>query len=450
MKRLIETGLMYGNLVHVGGPLMVARYNRALKRLLGRTTTLTDFYVDISGFSPEVAQELGDPLYLNPNGVNRQFILMTPDQKYAPLLDAKFSFSRDVLRDYIDTNEAALFALTARDAVVGELLNSVFSADDPAHLLNIKRITVQADTTEAVLRNAGKLTGKIDEFMTRDDAWQDQALIDEMIALAETTGDVTRNPVALQYPDQTHDSFWTAHFGGAFIKRYDGKLTIIAHDPEQFSHIKNAKVMGLDDKTKIAKYLFANGLVEPILTAQGIDSAAIVQRKMDMLIAATLAQQGVSDIPLGSGSLRRLGRRLGNHMPPAVFGLQAVFQSATDGGDLPKIRADDPTFFYLLRATAGGHGPLVNRLLAAMAPGDFRQLFICHKESFYDAYNAQPDAMKDFVVNFLQSEYMGNKAATRQALFGHMPQGPWSTQTAPDPMDDMVAAVGPWGAVKRG
>ena len=141
MKRLIETGLMYGNLVHVGGPLMVARYNRALKRLLGRTTTLTDFYVDISGFSPEVAQELGDPLYLNPNGVNRQFILMTPDQKYAPLLDAKFSFSRDVLRDYIDTNEAALFALTARDAVVGELLNSVFSADDPAHLLNIKRNT---------------------------------------------------------------------------------------------------------------------------------------------------------------------------------------------------------------------------------------------------------------------------------------------------------------------
>lgn len=53
MKRLIERGLMFGNLFHVAAPVLVERYNRALRHLTGKTTALTDFHVDISGFSPK-------------------------------------------------------------------------------------------------------------------------------------------------------------------------------------------------------------------------------------------------------------------------------------------------------------------------------------------------------------------------------------------------------------
>jgi len=120
VKRLIEKGLMFGNLFEVASPPLVDRYNRALRHLTGKTTQLTDFHVDISGFSPEIGFEFGDDLYLNPNGCNRQFILMSTEQKSAPLLNAKFSFSRDVLREFIERNEAKLFALTTRDAVAGE------------------------------------------------------------------------------------------------------------------------------------------------------------------------------------------------------------------------------------------------------------------------------------------------------------------------------------------
>ena len=52
MIRLIQRGLMYGNLFHVASPALVQRYNRALDHLTGKRTTLTDFYIDISGFSP--------------------------------------------------------------------------------------------------------------------------------------------------------------------------------------------------------------------------------------------------------------------------------------------------------------------------------------------------------------------------------------------------------------
>ena len=98
MNRLIQSGLMFGNLVHVTSPALVERYNRALQHLTGKTTDLTDFHIDIAGYSPEVGDDLNDHLYLNHNGVNRQFILLTTQQKTAPLLDAKFSTSRGILR----------------------------------------------------------------------------------------------------------------------------------------------------------------------------------------------------------------------------------------------------------------------------------------------------------------------------------------------------------------
>ena len=64
MKRLIDKGLMFGNLIRVDSPALVERYNRALKKLTGKVTAETEFHIDISGFSPEVGDELGDPRYL--------------------------------------------------------------------------------------------------------------------------------------------------------------------------------------------------------------------------------------------------------------------------------------------------------------------------------------------------------------------------------------------------
>lgn len=156
MNRLIRLGLMFGNLIPVDSPALVDRYNRALEHLTGKTTTLTDFHIDISGFSPRWAK-LDDPLYLNENGCNRQFILLTTAQKSAPLLNASFSTSRHILRQFIETNEAQLFALTARDAVAGELLNSVFSVTNPARLNDIRKIEIEADTTTGLVRDAEKL-----------------------------------------------------------------------------------------------------------------------------------------------------------------------------------------------------------------------------------------------------------------------------------------------------
>ena len=60
MMRLVRRGLMFGNLFEVRSPTLVERYNRALEHLTGRRTALTEFHLDISGYSPEIGDEFGD------------------------------------------------------------------------------------------------------------------------------------------------------------------------------------------------------------------------------------------------------------------------------------------------------------------------------------------------------------------------------------------------------
>ena len=447
MKRLIEKGLMFGNLIHIESPALVDRYNRALKHLTGKQTGLNDFHIDISGYSPEIGDELGDRLYLNHNGVNRQFILLTTEQKHSPLLHAKFSTNRDILRDFIIQNDAQLFALTATDAVAGELVNSVFSVSDPVRLFDLRKIRIEADTTSGSLRHANELAGLVERFKSDDDAWFDDVLIAEMITVAQKSGDVVRNPVKLDLTEFEQRNFWTAHFGGLYVfQDIEHPAVIASQGKDGLKDLPINRVFDLSQRNQIAKFLKINDLVEPIVRARGVDGAAIVQQKMDFVVIDTAASLGLDLSGLGRTDLRRLARQNRDALPPEFGGLNALENWARGGGDWPRITSDHPAYFYTLRATDTRDRDLVNMLLAELSPLDIRQLFICHKDLFYQLYATWPDAKKTYVVDFLDREYQVDKAGARAALFGHEPD---MTGAIPARVDDLIERVGPWGAIRR-
>ncbi len=449
MKRLIKSGLMFGNLVHVDSPALVERYNRALKHLTGKTTSLEDFYIDISGYSPEVGHELQDHLYLNHQGVNRQFILLSTPQKTAPLLNAKFSTSRGILRQFIEDNESALFALTTRDAVAGELVNSVFVVSDPVRLFDIHRVEVEADTTGNTLREAGELAAMVDDFKTREDAWFDDVLIAKMIGHAKKTGDIIRNPVLLKTMEFDQCDFWTAHFGGCYIFRsVDHPAMITAGDKSALGDLPIKYVFNLRDRNRIAKFFEYNDLVEPMVKARGIDAAAILRQKMDFIVVDAAQDAGIDLSGATRRDIRRLARQHADQLPDAYHGLRQLVNWAEGAGDWPRISSDHPAYFYSLRAADTPNRDLINMLLAELAPMDVRQLFICHKQLFYQLYRGWSDTKRSYVVDFLQREYQVDKAGARAALFGH--DAPMEEERrGPPPREDMIKRVGPWGAVTR-
>lgn len=449
MKRLIERGLMFGNLIEVSSPALVERYRRAMKHLCGRETTLDDFHIDISGYSPEIGAELGDDLYLNPNGANRQFILLTTAQKHAPLLNAKFSTNRGIIRQFIDTNESQLFALTARDAVAGELQNSVFEISTPAKLLDIRRITVVADTIGGHVADAGKLATKIDQFRNAPDAWRDDVLIAEMITLAKKTGDVTRVPIALPQMTFEQPNFWTSHFGGLYVFRGVPNPALISSLPrESLGTVPISPVFDITNRNQIADWLDRNELVEPIINARGMDAAAVLRQKMDFILVDAADTLGIEIGDARRTELRQIAQRLGAALPLAFQGLASLLRWVEAGGTWPRITSEHPAYFYTLRARAHKDRDLVNMLLAELAPMDVRQLYIVHKELFYTQYATWSERKRAYVADFLAREYAVDKQGARAALFG--PEPGMSERAAPAPSRDLGRAVGPWGAVERG
>ncbi len=450
MNRLIAAGLMFGNLVEISSPALVERYNRALKHLTGKTTGLKDFHIDISGYSPEIGDELGDPLYLNPNGANRQFILLTTSQKTAPLLNMKFSTSRGILTQFIEKNEAQLFALTARDAVAGELQGSVYEVSTPARLLEMKQVTVEADTIGGHVADAEKLTGLIDRFRGPGDDWRDDALIAQMIELARKTGDVTRVPIALPAMTFQQPNFWTSHFGGIYIfqdVRFPGVISAMPR--ESLGNMPIAPVMDLTQRNAIADWLGRNGLVEPIVQARGVDAAAVLRQKMDFILVEAAEELGIDIADARRTELRKIAYRLGDSLPDEFLGLAALLRWVEGQGQWPRISSEHPCYFYTLRGAPGPDRDLVNMLLAELSPMDVRQMFITHKELFYAQYATWSDRKRQWVVDFLEREYKVDAQGAREALFGPEPSMDTRDRPHPKPSLDMGQVLGPWGAVNR-
>ena len=431
MMRLIERGLMYGNLIEVSAPGMVARYNRAMKHFTGLETKLTEFHIDISGYSPEIGHEIKNDLYLNPKGCNQQFILLTPTQKTAPLLTTEFSTSRKILKDYIESNEEELFALTAREAVTGELMDSVYRIDKPADLLAIQNIHIEADTINQRVKGAKKLKGHIEKFLSEDDAWWDDVLIAQMVELARQTGNIYRNPVNLSSKSYTQGCYYTSHYGGVYIFRgmesRPKELLITQPDLNGFAEIGGTEVCDLGDRQKIANFLNNNNLIEPIVTSRGArNGVEIIKQKIDFIIIASLAELGEDLSDLSRQDIRYLTRKYIDKLPEEYHGLVDVVRWFDGDGQPPKFGPEHPAYFYKFRSSQHEHRDLVNRLLAELSPMDFRQLFICHKSLFYKTYKSFDDEKRDYVARFLAEDYAADKQGTRDLLYG-----PWPPRYTP-------------------
>jgi hypothetical protein len=443
MKRLVEKGLMFGNLIEIATPALIERYNRALKHLTGKETKLTEFHIDISGYSPEIGDELNDDHYLNPNGLNRQFILLTLKQKSAPLLNIKFSTSWGILQQFYTQNEAQLFALTARDAVAGELQNTVFEVSTAAKLLDIRQITVEADTIGGHVKDAGKLAALIECFKREPDGWRDDVLIAEMIGLAKNTGDISRVHIDLPAMTFQQANYWTSLFNGLYVFREARLPGVISCGPKDaLGPLPISPVMALADRNQIAEWLERNGLVEPIVQARGMDVAAVLRQKMDFILVDAADTLGLDIGDASRVELRKIAHRIGQALPEEFLGLAALLRWVERAGDWPTITSEHPAYFYTLRAKAGPDRDLVNMLLAELSPLDVRQLFILHKELFYSTYAGWSDRKKGYVADFLAREYKVDTSGAREALFGPEPGMDDKPRTAP--------AEGPWGRVGRG
>lgn len=414
MQRLIDKGLLHGDLLEVTSETLRDRYNRALEILVGRRTTLERFHVDLTGYSPEVAGEFDNPFYLNPHGCNRNFILLTLEQAGLPIVEYTFSSTQTILRQFIEDNRQPLFALTLRDAIYGELENSVCRVDNPEDVLSIKNIRIEINSTSGLIAKSRELEARLEAFEASDEAWCDDQALDAIVALAKTVGDIRRNPLLPSRTEYKQGTFFTTHCGGLYVLREGVEPAIIlcgdwAEGAERKSVERNLGGLvgiSIDARQDLARYLMDQGLVTSIDHRHGRQGADWLRRRLFAMLIDHATAKGIAIDParLKREDKKRLIYSLWDELPDAYRQLSDVVTALEQGDSVPEPRFDSPGYFYRLVPRRHPDRELIAHLLTRLSPMDLPRLFHHNREAFLERYGSWPDRKRSVIAELLVRE----------------------------------------------
>ncbi|WP_440981873.1 DUF6638 family protein [Shinella sumterensis] len=433
MKLLLEAELIYGRLLPIDEPHLVERYNKALDGFGMRRTQLSRFRIDMTGFSPEIADELGDRDYLDPNRVNRRFIIMTPEQVNLPVVHTSFSNTAALMHEFFSANARAINAITIRDALYGEIEDSVSVVNDIDDLLSINDVRFKVLSAEDMLGKAAELRGLVDRLKTVPNAWSDDAMLNRMVDLAKQTGDIRQNALV---PDQLvfrHDAYWANHFGGVYVF-LDDKTTTVICDPTvpgfRRSRPWQVSYIALDDHKRIFDFLASTRRLE-LPRASWVEPSGLFQHRADMTIVNLVNQ---ADPTTDLEKMDRIWLQTWMHRNAGLVArdgtypfLQEAIRTVAATGEI-KIADVAPERRFMLVRAAPAHPDqwLVNRLISQMVPYDFVSRFVFDKQGFYTAYDQYSEKFRAYVVATLTRTYLQDKAAFRRKLYGIREDDPYA------------------------
>ena len=424
MQRLIENKLIHGQLLEISEPHLVERYNQALEGFSLKRTKLKTFRIDMTGFSPEVAGELKDQQYLDPNGVNRRFIILKPEQIDLPVIHSAFSNTEDLLYQFFEKNAKALFALTIKDVLFGEIEDSVFEVKDIEDLLSIEQVEFRVSTASNLLGKTSELQLQIDKLMKEPGAWRDDAMLGRMVEYAKATGDIRENELLPKEVLFRQSTFWTSHFGGIYIFIESKQTTVIGSPGAKgFRRSRPWQVAYIDinDHANVYRFLADSGRIDPP-RGSWIEKSGLIEER-GLMLAVWLAVNADPKMQLS---------RVDGRWASGWVAKNAVLVEKE--GSLPlmnwvrresanwsnvAIEGLEPKKRFLISRANPQHADfyLVNRLISEYLPFDYITRFVFNKPGFYKDYETWPENYREYVVKQIRDTYLNDKKALRQKLY---------------------------------
>ena len=425
MDLLRDNELIYGRLLPVDEPHLIDRYNKALAAFGLKPTKLKSFEIDRTGFSPEIAKELDDPLYLDPNEVNRRFIILTPAQADLPVVHTAFSNTSQLMFEFYDRNRRAIDALTIKDVIYGEIEDSVAKVEDIEDLLSINQVEFRVLSAEDVLGKAGELGQLVDRLKMEPDAWRDTAMMERMVELAKVTGDIRENKLG---PDQVifrHEAFWTSHFGGIYVF-IDKDMTTVISDPAapgfRRSRPWQVSYLGIRDAERVFRFLAASGRLD-LPRASWLETSNYLEHRAEMAIRALIHRQQPE---LDFEKVDKVWLQTWIHGNADLINTEGTFPflnaAKREIAQTGKLNLEDmaPERRFLVVRAKPTHPDawLTNRLIADFVPDDFVSRYVFNKQTFYKEYEGWGKRWRTHVVDTLKTTYLKDKTALRARLYG--------------------------------
>ncbi|RWA69881.1 MAG: hypothetical protein E5X49_15405 [Mesorhizobium sp.] len=422
---LRDNELIYGRLLAIDEPHLIQRYNKALVAFGLEPTKLKSFQIDRTGFSPEVAEECGDYNYLDPNEVNRRFIILTPSQIDLPVVHTAFSNTSQLMFEFMSRNQRAIDALTIKDVIYGEIEDSVPKVNDIEDLLSINQVEFKVLSAEDVLGKAAELGKLVDRLKQEPDAWRDNAMLERMVELAKVCGDIRENALV---PDQVifrHNAYWTSHFGGLYVF-VDPDMTTVISDPAapgfRRSRPWQVSYLSINDADKVFRFLAATGRLD-LPRASWIEASGYLEHRAEMVVRALIRDAEPNRNLTDVDKVWLQTWILGHADLIASDGnfpfLNAAKREIAQFGHL-KLEDVPPRQRFLVVRAKPDHPDawLTNQLISDFVPQDFVSRYVFNKPGFYKDFDGFSDAWRSHVVDVLKTTYLKDKAAFRARLYG--------------------------------
>ncbi|RWM07370.1 MAG: hypothetical protein E5X80_00450 [Mesorhizobium sp.] len=422
---LRDNELIYGRLLAIDEPHLIQRYNKALAAFGLEPTKLESFQIDRTGFSPEVAEECGDYDYLDPNEVNRRFIILTPSQIDLPVVHTAFSNTSQLMFEFMSKNQRAIDALTIKDVIYGEIEDSVPKVNDIEDLLSINQVEFKVLSAEDVLGKAAELGKLVDRLKQEPDAWRDNAMLERMVDLAKVCGDIRENALV---PDQVifrHNAYWTSHFGGLYVF-VDPDMTTVISDPAapgfRRSRPWQVSYLSINDADKVFRFLAATGRLD-LPRASWIEASGYLEHRAEMVVRA-LIRDAEPNRNLTDVDKVWLQTWIQRHADLIASDGNFPFLNAAkrEIAQFGHLKLDDvPPRQRLLVVRAKPDHPdawLTNQLISDFVPQDFVSRYVFNKPGFYKDFDGFSNAWRSHVVDVLKTTYLKDKAAFRARLYG--------------------------------
>ncbi|MEZ2329291.1 DUF6638 family protein [Mesorhizobium sp. RCC_202] len=422
---LRDNELIYGRLLAIDEPHLIQRYNKALAAFGLKPTKLKSFQIDRTGFSPEVAEECGDYDYLDPNEVNRRFIILTPSQIDLPVVHTAFSNTSQLMFEFMSKNQRAIDALTIKDVIYGEIEDSVPLVNDIEDLLSISQVEFKVLSAEDVLGKAAELGKLVDRLKQEPNAWRDNAMLQRMVDLAKVCGDIRENALV---PDQVifrHNAYWTSHFGGLYVF-VDPDMTTVISDPTvpgfRRSRPWQVSYLSINDADKVFKFLASTGRIE-LPRASWVESSGYLEHRAEMVVRA-LIRDAEPNRNLTDVDKVWLQTWIHGHADLIARDGNFPFLNAAkrEIAQLGHLKIEDvpPRQRFLVVRAKPDHPDawLTNQLISDFVPQDFVSRYVFNKPGFYKDYDGFSDAWRSHVVDVLKTTYLKDKVAFRARLYG--------------------------------
>ncbi len=425
MDLLRNNELIYGRLLPIEEPHLIERYNKALRAFGLPATTRQKISIDRTGFSPEIAEDLGDIHYLDPNQINRRFIILTPQQVSLPVVHTAFSNTSQLLYEFLTANARIINAATIKDVLYGEIEDSVTSVEDIEDLLSINQVEFKVLSAEDVTGKATELATLIDRLKQEPDFWRDTAALEHMVELAKVTGDIRENALVPEQVIFRHNAYWTSHFGGLYVF-VDPDMTTVISDPSapgfRRSRPWQVSYLSLHDAERVYDFLVSTGRIE-LPRASWIEDSGYLEHRAEMVVRGLIRK---AEPGRDLSKLDRVWLQTWIHNNADLIARDGAFPflnaAKREIGQLGQMRMQDvaPKNRFLVVRAKPDHPDawLTNRLISDFVPDDFVSRYVFNKQGFYRDYEGFDPQWRRHVVDTLKDTYLKDKAGFRARLYG--------------------------------